>query len=150
MKTAAKESRDWSKDYAHPKWQQKRLEALNAAGYKCQACGATEEQLHVHHIRYHKGAKVWEYDVEELAVLCEHCHTEIHRALDSARELIFRFATDKEIANGLVKISLCFSDLVEESAVFRHAWLTTVWMIRDVWHDGWHSGYATGLEEEKP
>lgn len=62
----------------HPKWQRKRLEALQAADFKCSRCGADEVTLHVHHIEYIKGNKPWEYELSELAVLCELCHGEEH------------------------------------------------------------------------
>lgn len=38
-----------------PRWQRKRLEALNAAGFGCSVCGDAESPLHVHHRAYFKG-----------------------------------------------------------------------------------------------
>lgn len=71
------------------RWQQKRLEVLNAAGWECQSCGSTDNavQLHVHHKKYRRGAKPWEYEPAELEALCESCHemaTEEIRKLDEA------------------------------------------------------------------
>lgn len=61
----------------HPKWQQKRLEVLERAGFACAKCGDKETTLHVHHGFYRKGAKPWEYDAADLHCLCEPCHTEV-------------------------------------------------------------------------
>jgi hypothetical protein len=71
------------------RWQQKRLEVLNAAGWECQHCGSRDNavQLHVHHVRYIRGCKPWEYDLSDLQALCEKCHdsaTETLRKLDVA------------------------------------------------------------------
>jgi hypothetical protein len=68
--------------YQHPQWQKKRLERLEAAQFECSNCGDTESQLHVHHKRYVKGRKVWEYDDCELEVLCDKCHSEQHSLID--------------------------------------------------------------------
>ena len=72
----------WAGQYKHPMWQKKRLEMLEHAGYTCQVCGATDKQLHVHHVRYSSGRKVWEYSRLELVVLCERCHRVIHDQTD--------------------------------------------------------------------
>jgi hypothetical protein len=61
-----------------PQWQKRRLQMLEAAGWKCVECGAEEHQLHVHHKRYIAGAKPWEYADEDLAVLCDGCHDKAH------------------------------------------------------------------------
>lgn len=61
-----------------PQWQKKRLEVLGAADWKCSECGAEDRQLQVHHKRYIAGAKPWEYESDDLAVLCDRCHEEEH------------------------------------------------------------------------
>lgn len=69
---------EWKDQYKHPNWQKKRLEALEAAEFTCQDCGAKDKQLHVHHISYKKNSKIWEYELSELSVLCDECHSEAH------------------------------------------------------------------------
>jgi len=61
-----------------PKWQKKRLDVLNLRGFKCEECGNEDKQLHVHHSRYIKGRKPWEYDNDIFMVLCCDCHDKIH------------------------------------------------------------------------
>jgi hypothetical protein len=62
-----------------PRWQKKRLEVLELQGFKCQECDATDQELHVHHPFYKRGAMIWEYDTgEELMCLCQKCHKNAH------------------------------------------------------------------------
>lgn len=64
----------------HPNWQRKRLEVLEAYGFKCGACGADDKTLHVHHKQYIKGRQAWDYPLENFESLCEECHKEAHDA----------------------------------------------------------------------
>lgn len=63
-----------------PRWQKKRLEALEASFWKCACCGDAQSTLHVHHRQYFKGREPWEYEVGQLEVLCESCHAIEHEA----------------------------------------------------------------------
>jgi hypothetical protein len=65
-----------------PRWQRKRLEAMQAAEFRCQWCQDDSTSLNVHHKDYLKGHEVWEYDIEQLAVLCEVCHKSGHNEVD--------------------------------------------------------------------
>lgn len=62
----------------HPKWQRRRLERLEAAGWKCADCSDADSELHVHHERYIAGRAPWEYEDALLAVLCDRCHALRH------------------------------------------------------------------------
>lgn len=61
-----------------PRWQRKRLEILEAAGFCCQMCGDSKSTLHVHHLIYVKGKSPWEYEDGALVSLCEGCHETWH------------------------------------------------------------------------
>jgi len=63
-----------------PRWQRKRLEILNEAGFECECCGDTESQLQVHHGYYEKGKEPWEYEDETLWCLCDECHETAHQS----------------------------------------------------------------------
>ena len=68
------------------RWQRKRLETLQDAGWKCESCGKREEvELHVHHKRYLHNRQPWEYERKDLAVLCDCCHEMAH-GLDKKRK----------------------------------------------------------------
>jgi hypothetical protein len=78
-------------EYQHPEWQKKRLEVMEAANFKCQCCGNTEQQLNVHHIDYDRDKKIWEYDLTELLCVCDSCHQLYHTNLSCIREIMARF-----------------------------------------------------------
>jgi len=61
-----------------PLWQRKRLEVLEANDFQCQTCLSVDEELHIHHPLYRRGAMIWEYKVSELQCLCHKCHKEVH------------------------------------------------------------------------
>lgn len=71
-----------------PRWQRKRLEAMKFSGFECEMCGSEQNTLHVHHKLYRKNAAPWDYDVSELAVLCEPCHRQWHQWRDDLNEAI--------------------------------------------------------------
>lgn len=57
-----------------PRWQKKRLEIMERAGFKCEACGDSKETLHVHHGYYERGFDPWDYEDATLWCLCASCH----------------------------------------------------------------------------
>jgi hypothetical protein len=78
-----------------PRWQRKRLEILNRSGFSCEECGDTTETLNVHHKRYRKGAKPWEYSDCELTALCEGCHEGRHSTEDKLESLAKSLTSDE-------------------------------------------------------
>lgn len=62
----------------HPKWQKKRLEIMNRDNFQCQCCMDKEDTLTVHHKKYIKGKKAWEYPDKLLITLCDDCHQSVH------------------------------------------------------------------------
>jgi hypothetical protein len=71
-----------------PRWQRKRLEALNAADFACEQCEDKTSTLNVHHKLYRKGAMPWDYESHELKVLCETCHKAEHMIRDELAEVM--------------------------------------------------------------
>lgn len=61
-----------------PMWQKKRLQIMSRDNFSCKGCGATDEKLNVHHIRYAENCKPWEYDNKLLTTLCDKCHSVVH------------------------------------------------------------------------
>jgi hypothetical protein len=83
----------WEK-YKHPLWQKKRLEILDRAGFRCEGCQATEEELHVHHSYYAKDKEPWEYPNESLHALCHKCHGSAQYLKRSTNELFGRLTLE--------------------------------------------------------
>lgn len=61
-----------------PRWQRKRLEKMQQQDFVCEGCYDSQSTLHVHHKIYFKGREPWEYDLDQLALLCESCHESEH------------------------------------------------------------------------
>lgn len=55
-----------------PRWQKKRLRALEKAKWTCQNCGDKKSTLHIHHLKYKSNP--WESPYKDLKVLCSICH----------------------------------------------------------------------------
>lgn len=77
-----------------PRWQKKRLEVLDRAGWACQMCGDSKSMLHVHHKQYLKGREPWDYDTDQLASLCAKCHKDGHGSPDVLLNVISRLPID--------------------------------------------------------
>jgi len=60
-------------------WQQKRLEALRAEGYKCHLCQGNNRELHVHHLTY---IRLGHELPDDLMVLCKECHEKVHEEMN--------------------------------------------------------------------
>ncbi len=73
-----------------PRWQRRRLEILQRDGFKCQECGDSISELHVHHGYYASGMKPWDYPAETLHTLCHECHGVAEGLLAEIRPLMGR------------------------------------------------------------
>jgi len=69
---------DYKEQLKDIRWKIKRLRTIYFAGKKCQMC-SYPNFLQVHHKKYVKGLYAWEYDVNDLIVLCKSCHYKVHR-----------------------------------------------------------------------
>lgn len=86
----------------HPKWQRKRLEVMDLAGFKCALCGDGDTTLNVHHRRYVSGRMAWEYDTSEMECLCRPCHQRHHDARGILERLIDHSEMSGGVAIGLI------------------------------------------------
>jgi hypothetical protein len=64
-------------DYLDLRWQKFRLKRLQLANWRCESCSSTST-LHIHHKRYIRGRKPWEYSMSDTKVLCDDCHKQVH------------------------------------------------------------------------
>lgn len=60
-----------------PLWAEKRAMILKRDEYQCRLCGS-KHNLQVHHIKYSRGKRPWEYPNSVLITLCEDCHQKVH------------------------------------------------------------------------
>lgn len=80
----------YSSQLRSPEWQKRRLQIMEMAGFKCQRCDEEAKELNVHHIKYRKGADVWDYPNDQLVCLCNQCHKDTHDVLEFFSEFISR------------------------------------------------------------
>ena len=64
-----------------PEWQARRSATLARAGHRCQACGARDARLDVHHNTYENYG---DERPRDLTVLCEECHGLFHGRMEDA------------------------------------------------------------------
>ena len=62
------------------RWKEFRLKVLSERGNKCECCGGTDV-LQIHHTFYMRGKMPWEYDINDMRVLCKRCHQRIHNII---------------------------------------------------------------------
>ena len=74
---------DYAQKLQDPRWQRKRLEVMQAAGWKCVICGDEKEELNVHHPAYDSSLEPWQYN--NLQCLCKTCHTIQHLPKDKMK-----------------------------------------------------------------
>lgn len=91
--TNMKQESAYSKALRDPRWQKRRLEAMEAAGWMCRQCGTDTQEMHVHHMLYIKGRKPWEYENRHLLALCADCHKDTESAKRRFEETLSDYAT---------------------------------------------------------
>lgn len=108
---------DFNDQYKHPKWQKKRLDKMNSVidFYEteipcCEWCHDNESQLHVHHIKYFNGRNIWEYKNDELLLLCDRCHKDIHQLMDDINGYIINISGMPDNLIELKKILFLLQD----------------------------------------
>jgi hypothetical protein len=69
----------YREDLLDPKWQKKRLKIFERDKWTCQFCGSKKKTLAVHHKKYLKGKRPWQYPDKLLTTACEPCHTLLYK-----------------------------------------------------------------------
>ncbi len=84
----------YSEKLKDQRWQKRRLELLEAAGWKCtrKECENPKEkpELHVHHKVYLRGLDPWDYEDWALQVVCNECHAAVQEQMESAHVVLAR------------------------------------------------------------
>lgn len=81
-------------------WKMRRLQIIDARGYKCELCGSSNK-LEVHHATYeHLG----EERDDELFCLCRNCHEIIHSLIEKRNKNARDEERDKAVAEAVSKV----------------------------------------------
>jgi hypothetical protein len=138
---------NYAQQIKHPLWQKKRLEVLELYGFQCQECGEKEEELHVHHPFYRRGAMIWQYEKEELKCLCCQCHKDEH-GIDEAIKKELASCLDKKAVLEFIK-SLSNGAVVPKKLIRYKRPLPAVFRKPFVLEDGTVIDSAESLKEFK-
>lgn len=84
--------KQYHQDLKHPKWQRKAL-SIKLRDKQCAICGS-HLNLQVHHTKYIKGKRAWEYPNSTLVTLCGDCHQKVHQ--DPSHPLYPKFIKESE------------------------------------------------------
>jgi hypothetical protein len=67
--------------YSTDEWRKFRAEVIELDGQKCRRCNRSAAQdvvLQVHHLKYEKGKRPWEYPYSLCETICKGCHAKEH------------------------------------------------------------------------
>lgn len=62
-----------------PQWFAFREQVLDVRGSECEDCHNVEAPLNIHHRHYDFERMAWEYEYDEVRVLCRDCHEGLHK-----------------------------------------------------------------------
>lgn len=82
------------------RWQQKRLEVFQRAGFRCEDCPDPTSQLNVHHVYYLYGHYIWDHPDFLLKCVCDRCHRrrgEVEQAIFCAVARVLNGLTPDEM-----------------------------------------------------
>lgn len=108
----------YSEKLKDPKWEEFRQRAFDRYGRRCTECGEDShygEHHHVHHKRYIRDREPWQYDLDDVTVLCKMCHNEIHDAEQDFRDLIRQ--SRPNVAFHFQYLAQCLSEIDEYDVV---------------------------------
>jgi hypothetical protein len=74
--------------------------------WKCDECGSTERELHLHHKFYLPNREPWQYEDHYFSVLCSDCHKKQHEKPSILYSLIdtilYNELTDEQIRDLII------------------------------------------------
>lgn len=109
-------------------WKSYRKEMRETKGDFCQCCKAAAPsrgeisnltRLELHHIFYDATREPWEYEADEVILLCQVCHNGLHKQLQIFRKFVFGKLTPQSmrVINGALAVGLD----IHNPLIFAHA-----------------------------
>ncbi len=89
-------------------WRDFSREMRRTKGNFCQCCRMGDKVTQVHHVAYEMGREPWEYEADEVVILCADCHHRLHAQLNAFRRHVFQHLTPTafQVLNGALKVGL--------------------------------------------
>lgn len=85
----------YSEKLKDQRWQKKRLQLLEASGWRCEHdfCANANEKptLNVHHRIYLRGVDPWDYEDWAYQVVCDECHPIVQSQMEEAHKALAKF-----------------------------------------------------------
>jgi hypothetical protein len=74
----------------------------------CESCKQGGKPLQVHHLFYDPDREPWDYQIDEVVLLCSTCHEQLHGELARFRRYVFRKLTPAafRVVNGALAAGL--------------------------------------------
>jgi hypothetical protein len=94
--------------YSDTRWISRAASFRSTCGRFCQSCRRADIPISVHHVNYDRGRNLWDYEDQDLAMLCEPCHQLIHKSI-----LAFRRLAGHSNATNIAAITGLLTQLVE-------------------------------------
>ena len=116
MKTSGEIMGAIGKTYAQklqdPRWLAFAAGIRRDRGNVCRVCKQTGKVIQVHHVFYYPDREPWEYEGEEIVLLCRECHKAIHVELQKFRKYVFGRLTPRalQVLNGALAVGLDHHD----------------------------------------
>lgn len=98
----------YNADLDSDEWRRFASHVRSVQGNYCQLCRLGNKPNHVHHIFYDHTRKLWEYEMDEVLVLCESCHKQLHEQLNVFRKHVFHKLNPASfrVLNGALTVAL--------------------------------------------
>lgn len=89
-------------------WRDFSRAAKENANYACQMYKRGKVRLNLHHLFYDLNKEPWEYEPQDVVVICEGCHNEIHDQLQNFRRFVFGKLNPQSfrVLNGALAVGL--------------------------------------------
>ena len=106
-------------NYRNVSWRIRRQQIIEADGNACCDCGrkSSEATLQVHHLKYDKGKRIWEYDRENLITLCKGCHARRHKIITSIPQDGWTYEGCDDLGDFCGQCELCGAELRYEHCI---------------------------------
>ena len=104
---------DYEKLLHDERWADFRAKILFERGSTCESCKAKDSVCHIHHNVYRYGLKPWQYEPEDVTVLCESCHRDYHKFIEVIRKELLSIPV-RQVVHAIRGSSLPMADLIAE------------------------------------
>lgn len=104
---------DYEKLLKDERWADFRAKVLFERGDKCEVCRKSNVVCQIHHNVYRYGLKPWQYEPEDVTVLCEQCHSDYHKFIEILRKELMSIPV-RQVVQAIRGRSLPMADLIAE------------------------------------